>query len=95
MCIDGEFSEESYIFSVGQGYILGPLLCIVFVNDLPNFLLADLFIYADYGKKHTSDTGLFFGTKKAKLSSKLKIFPYIVKLVNGLPSSWQIIFQSL
>lgn len=41
MSVDEEYSEEyNILLGVGQSFILGPLIFIVFVNDLPTYLPA-------------------------------------------------------
>ena len=54
------FSEVSSIScSVPQGSILGPLLFLIYVNDMPMAATCDLFLYAD-------DTCLVFQSKNVK-----------------------------
>ena len=58
--LENSFSEVSNI-SCGfpQGSILGPLLFLICVNDMPMVVKCDLFLYAD-------DTCLFFQNKNVK-----------------------------
>ena len=51
MIINGEGSEEKEIISgVPQGSVLGPLLFIIFINDLPELARATLYLFADDSK---------------------------------------------
>ena len=52
--INNHFSDLSKIYcGVPQGSILGPLLFLLYVNDMPQAFHSDLFLYAD-------DSGLTF-----------------------------------
>jgi len=51
--INNKFSSWSYVISgILQGSILGPLLYIIFINDLPEVCgkVSNIFLYADDAK---------------------------------------------
>ena len=58
--LENSFSEVlSISCGVPQGSILGPLLLLIYVNDIPKGVKCDLFLYAD-------DTCLVFQSKNVK-----------------------------
>ena len=58
--IDKEFSDEELVkCGVPQGSILGPLLFLIYVNDMKQALDCDLLLYAD-------DSCLLFQSKDVK-----------------------------
>ena len=48
MVLDGKSSQE-YLVNAGvpQGFILGPTLFLLYINDLPDDVIHDIAIYAD------------------------------------------------
>ena len=48
MVLDGKSSQEHPVNArVPQGYILGPTLLLLYINDFPDDVICDIAIYAD------------------------------------------------
>ena len=46
--VNGEESEETAVLSgIPQGSVLGPLLFVIYINDLPESVKSDIFLFAD------------------------------------------------
>ena len=67
---NGNTKMEHIFCGIPQGSILGPLLFLIFVNDLSNATLLDLIMFAD-------DTNLFYSNKDIKT-----MYEFVNKLTN-------------
>ena len=48
MVLNGKSSEEYPVNTeVSQGSVLGPTLFLLYINDLPDYVICDITIYAD------------------------------------------------
>ncbi len=82
--VDGEVSSwKSVLSGVPQGSVLGPILFLVYVNDLEEGLAGKLLTFAD-------DTILF--TKTKEIGDKQNLQDYIDKLVKW-SEKWQMLFN--
>ena len=49
--VDGEVSSWKPVLSgVPQGSVLGPILCVIYINDLEEVVTGNIFKFADYTK---------------------------------------------
>ena len=84
MVINGHSSSRSYVTSgVPQGFILGPLLFICYINDLPKEVKSTLKLYAD-------NVLLYRIIRSIDDCEMLQKDLYIV---NKLADSWQVAFN--
>ena len=82
--VDGEVSSwKSVLSGVPQGYVLGPILFLVYVNDLEEGVTGKILKFAD-------DTKLF--TKTKEIGDKQKLQDDIDKLVKW-SEKWQVLFN--
>ena len=59
LCVNGEVSDWGPVTSgIAQGSVLGPLLFVMYINDLPDDITSDIFLFAD-------DTKIVNNTKDA------------------------------
>ena len=67
--VNGQASSwESVISGVPQGSVLGPLLFVIYINDLPDSVLSTLMLYADDSKVYK---GISTGEDAAQLQTDL------------------------
>ena len=84
MVVDGEVSSwKSVLSGVPQGSVLGPILFLVYINDLEEGLTGKILIFAD-------DTKLF--RKVKEIGDKQKLQDDIDKLVKW-SEKWQMLFN--
>ena len=82
--MDGEVSSwKSVLSGVPQGSVLGPILCLVYINDLEEGVTGKLLIFVDHTK-------LFRKTKE--IGDKQKPQDDIDKLVRW-SEKWQMLFN--
>ena len=82
--VDGEVSSwKSVLSGVPQGSVLGPILCVVYINDLEEGVTGKILKFAD-------DTKLF--RKSKEIGDKEKLQDDIYKLVKW-SEQWQMLFN--
>ena len=82
--VDGEVSSwKSVLSGVPQGSVLGPILFLVYIDDLEEGVTGNILTFAD-------DTKLFRKTKE--IGDKRKLQDYIGKLVKW-SEKWQMLFD--
>ena len=51
VCVDGEFPSWAYAKSgIPQGSVLGPILFVIFINDMPTAITNSCMLFADDAK---------------------------------------------
>ena len=84
MVVDREVSSwKSVLSGVPQGSVLGPILFLVYINDLEEGVTGNILKFADYTK-------LF--RKVKEIGDKQHLQDYIDKLVKW-PDKWQMLFN--
>ena len=82
--VDAEVSSwKSVLSGVSQGSVLGPILFLVYINDLEEGVTGKILTFAD-------DTKLF--RKSKKIGDKKKLLDDIDKLVRW-SEKWQMLFN--
>ena len=48
VCVNGSMSKWADVTSgIPQGSVLGPILFVIYINDLPNKIKSDIYMFAD------------------------------------------------
>ena len=73
MVLDGKSSQEYPVNAVvPQGFILGPTLFLLYINDLPDDVICDIVIYADDTTLYSNCDQASDLCKQLKLASELE-----------------------
>ena len=85
MVVDGQKSEETTLKAgVPQGSRLGPLLFIIYINDITENIESDMLMFAD-------DTTILASDKTPELTAAL-LNRYLLKISQG-SNKWKVTFQ--
>ena len=69
--VNGVESKSAAVLSgIPQGSVLGPLLFVIYINDLPKYVDSDVFLFADDKKKYC-----------ARFHQKMMLLRYNVTLI--------------
>ena len=47
VCVNGSMYKWADVTSAPQGSVLGPILFVIYINDLPNEIKSDIYMFAD------------------------------------------------